>query len=178
MYNDTLTEPFSRGDFYLIQRMAQRKDTSRGIDGSFKLSYMGSAEFEWGAIPKAIIAYNALAEESQLIQHEITTVLNQPKVTPGLMLAYSRERNPVEITFQVLVKSDVTKDQVQAVMDGLEKMRLKESLLLDYSNSEMYDYADTWMCLTSPFVFSRNKEGLRLFLDGINFTADLLKETK
>ena len=43
--------------FYLVQRMSSRKGTvhpSRGFDGYFELDYMGSSEFEWGAIPKAL----------------------------------------------------------------------------------------------------------------------------
>lgn len=43
--------------FYLVQRMSSRKgavNPSRGFDGYFDLDYMGSSEFEWGAIPKAL----------------------------------------------------------------------------------------------------------------------------
>lgn len=43
--------------FYLVQRMTSRTGTpnpARGFDGYFELDYMGSSEFEWGAIPKAL----------------------------------------------------------------------------------------------------------------------------
>lgn len=43
--------------FYLVQRLESRRpvlDASRGFDAYFTLDYMGSAEFEWGAVPKAL----------------------------------------------------------------------------------------------------------------------------
>lgn len=43
--------------FYLVQRLESRRpylNASRGFDAYFSLEYMGSAEFEWGAIPKAL----------------------------------------------------------------------------------------------------------------------------
>lgn len=44
--------------FYLVQRLESKKtvDPARGFDGRFSLDYMGSSEFEWGAIPKALKA--------------------------------------------------------------------------------------------------------------------------
>ena len=43
-------------NFYLVQRLESKKPhrTDRGFDGYFSLDYMGSSEFEWGAIPKAL----------------------------------------------------------------------------------------------------------------------------
>lgn len=42
--------------FYLVQRLASKNPIKRdnGFDGYFSLDYMGSSEFEWGAIPKAL----------------------------------------------------------------------------------------------------------------------------
>jgi hypothetical protein len=42
--------------FYLVQRLESRNpvDNNYGFDGYFALDYMGSSEFEWGAIPKAL----------------------------------------------------------------------------------------------------------------------------
>lgn len=41
-------------DFYLTQRMTRRDGNGPGFDGLFSLDYMGSAEFEWGAIPDSL----------------------------------------------------------------------------------------------------------------------------
>jgi hypothetical protein len=46
-------------DFYLVQRLESKSaphNPSNGFDGYFSLDYMGSSEFEWGAIPKALKA--------------------------------------------------------------------------------------------------------------------------
>lgn len=44
--------------FYLVQRLESKnpRRTDAGFDGYFSIDYMGSAEFEWGAIPKALTA--------------------------------------------------------------------------------------------------------------------------
>lgn len=46
----------------LIQRMNFRKDPSdhqKGVDRLFSFDYMGSSEFEWGALPAALRAMRA-----------------------------------------------------------------------------------------------------------------------
>lgn len=45
--------------FYLVQRMTSRDAGRSGFDGYFELDYMGSAEFEWGAIPDSLKAIRA-----------------------------------------------------------------------------------------------------------------------
>ncbi|MBT1542447.1 hypothetical protein KK103_11795 [Curtobacterium flaccumfaciens pv. flaccumfaciens] len=43
--------------FYLVQRLKRRSEPAGnavGFDQHFALEYMGSSEFEWGAIPKAL----------------------------------------------------------------------------------------------------------------------------
>lgn len=42
-------------DFYLVQRLTRRDhDGAKGFDRLFGCQYMGSAEFEWGAIPESL----------------------------------------------------------------------------------------------------------------------------
>lgn len=43
--------------YYLVQRLTMKPrniQNRSGFDGHFALQYMGSSEFEWGAIPKAL----------------------------------------------------------------------------------------------------------------------------
>lgn len=43
--------------FYLVQRLQSRNapySPANGFDAYFSLEYMGSSEFEWGAVPKAL----------------------------------------------------------------------------------------------------------------------------
>jgi len=44
-------------DYYLVQRMTKKDQpykNDKGIDSHFDLDYMGSSEFEWGAVPKSL----------------------------------------------------------------------------------------------------------------------------
>lgn len=40
--------------FYLTQRLKRRDGGGKGFDRLFACEYMGSAEFEWGAIPESL----------------------------------------------------------------------------------------------------------------------------
>jgi hypothetical protein len=53
--------------FWLVQRLAEpfTRDPGRGFDGFFSCEYMGSAEFEWGAIPESL---KRLRERRQFLQ--------------------------------------------------------------------------------------------------------------
>jgi hypothetical protein len=47
---------------YLVQRLKFREhpqEKSKGVDKFFSMDYMGSSEFEWGALPKALKAFRA-----------------------------------------------------------------------------------------------------------------------
>lgn len=64
-------------EFYLVQRL-RRRDLrgQKGFDGFFGCEYMGSAEFEWGAIPdslKRVRAARRLAiHEGVVTRHHVT----------------------------------------------------------------------------------------------------------
>lgn len=46
--------------FWLVQRLTTpRAQRGAGFDALFRLDYMGSAEFEWGAVPKALRSVRA-----------------------------------------------------------------------------------------------------------------------
>lgn len=59
----TMREP------YLIQRVMVGPSNRKGIDGFFGFDYMGSSEFEWGAIPKTL----------RLMRENISDYLTEPK---------------------------------------------------------------------------------------------------
>lgn len=47
---------------YLVQRLRRREfpsSTAKGVDQHFSMDYMGSSEFEWGALPAALRALRA-----------------------------------------------------------------------------------------------------------------------
>lgn len=51
-----MTELLTRHRFFLVQRLMRRQnqDSSTGFYRHFRLDYMGSAEFEWGAVPESL----------------------------------------------------------------------------------------------------------------------------
>jgi hypothetical protein len=55
-----MTDEYPDHRFFLVQRLEARAehDPSRaGFDGYFSLDYMGSSEYEWGAVPKALKSF-------------------------------------------------------------------------------------------------------------------------
>lgn len=62
---------------YLVQRVRRRKRllTASGLDGVFEFDYMGSAEFEFGALPKARKAMVAVVDNLRLHQIRQSDVL-------------------------------------------------------------------------------------------------------
>lgn len=58
-------------DFYLTQRLQKRtykQPDAKGLDVNFQLDYMGSSEFEWGAIPKALKSLREHAERFTIFE--------------------------------------------------------------------------------------------------------------
>ena len=57
--------------FYTIQRLEDQypRSSKTGFDSVFSLAYMGSSEFEWGAIPKAL---RRLRTGSKVVVTEVT----------------------------------------------------------------------------------------------------------
>lgn len=62
--------------FYLVQRLAPafRKDPSRGFDGLFRCEYMGSAEFEYGAIPESLARIRKVGATTTQVEVDGRTV--------------------------------------------------------------------------------------------------------
>lgn len=53
-------------DSYLVQRAKFKKTEKAGIDGILKFDYMGSAEYEFGALPKSLRRIRANIEDYDL----------------------------------------------------------------------------------------------------------------
>jgi hypothetical protein len=60
--------------FYLVQRLQAKRaphSPAKGFDGYFSLDYMGSSEFEWGAIPKAL---KAMRERPVVVEPQTVSI--------------------------------------------------------------------------------------------------------
>lgn len=70
MENDLMKTP------YLIQRISSRYvvgDDPKNFDAQFSLDYMGSSEFEWGAIPRALKSIRAKSTDLVVRKLGVTT---------------------------------------------------------------------------------------------------------
>jgi len=55
---------------HLIQRLRERRlgDQKKGVDSRFEMDYMGSAEFEFGTLPKTLAAMRSLKSEIEMVK--------------------------------------------------------------------------------------------------------------
>jgi hypothetical protein len=69
----TPARPRDRHRYWLVQRLRKSypSEVRAGFDAVFALDYMGSAEFEWGAIPKALQSVRS-AERLVVEPREVT----------------------------------------------------------------------------------------------------------
>ena len=115
---------------YLIQRMnAEVCQGRNGVDRYFRLDYMGSSEFEWGAIPEALRRLRAA------VKAEWSPVA----IKSGEHVAYFV--GPVEA---VEAARTIFADQL-----GPEAMRFKEGTRIEssYNPREKYGKFDAWWAI-------------------------------
>lgn len=82
-----MTEFIAR-EWYLIQRLMERtvpRPDGKGVDTLVSHDYMGSAEFEWGAIPSSWSKLRELAAAGKLVHYE--TPFHSIKNTPFYVIA-------------------------------------------------------------------------------------------
>ena len=152
--------PTINGYPYLVQRLKARKDPATdktGITRFFEFDYMGAAEFEFGAIPRA---KKALQE-----------ILSKEKV------------NPVEITqdghtvWYVGPKADLemarTWFREELKVDYSPRMKESSRILQSYTKPKSYSTYDGWWCVdeghrsSAVWGMFRTLELARNFLTGV-----------
>jgi hypothetical protein len=142
LIGDQMSQEVFRSEFkpYLLQRCKLKKVEGKPtISELFKLDYMGSSEFEWGAIPHAIMTY---AKE-----------LRKPDFVDAFFVV---EVPRLGKTFSVHCLASQLKE-VQEFVKKFEESNypahLKEALHLD-SKPGRYDHVDFWFDLEHFFVFT------------------------
>jgi lipopolysaccharide biosynthesis glycosyltransferase len=93
--------------FYCIQRCSEREKsvltTRKGVDLILSFDYMGSAEFEFGALPTTFKLFRELASKNDLVLNktsELTTFSNKPfwYIIPKAWSQTDFEKQLVELT--------------------------------------------------------------------------------
>lgn len=133
---------------YLIQRAKfKNRDWKEGIDSILSFDYMGSSEFEWGALPKSLQAIRADKENYDLMKFHV-------KGKPITVFA------PTSMV-----------DEIQEYLDGLatRKFRLKEfSAFNDYINGDAFYSSrfDLWWDIDNHLMFwGENDEHEKLLME-------------
>lgn len=121
---------------YLIQRARFRKSTGKGIDSLLEFDYMGSSEFEWGALPRAL--KRTRENKKEYIQFE-------------LILG-----DFVDKSIMVLCKQS-DKEEMPTILRLIanRESRLKEFCDLDYylEGRSNYKTSDFWWDIENDFFF-------------------------
>lgn len=130
---------------YLIQRGRLRDISSpiTGIDQIVAFDYMGSAEFEFGALPKSLKKFTIVADNLKIYETEIED--------------YKKEK----IYIISSGNSDFGKINNFILQISLNKYRLKEySRLFESLNnlSNDYMYIDFWWDIENNYMFVIGKE--------------------
>lgn len=124
---------------WLIQRAQTRAFEKHFLTGNYlKLEYMGSAEFEFGAIPAFQRRLHAKLNSLEIfeVEHNGLTLF---------MLCDPIDSNPY---------SDVLKQLIE------NKIRLKEGSNLNRLSGEYAEATNTWLDLTNDLAFALNRETL------------------
>lgn len=134
-------------EWYLIQRCEDRGVTTgrKGVDKILAFDYMGSAEFEFGALGTAIKQFRNLKGAITLTKSSIKTRFNKPVwiVAPNA--------------------ADITDIEKRLIVLSKDKMRLKERSYFDYwfdkSASDYKKGITSWLVLDNTPVFFSVDEG-------------------
>ncbi len=128
---------------YLIQRAKiQNRDFKKGIDSILLFDYMGSSEFEWGALP------NGLKEIRENIEEYIYS-------------EYSFKNEPSKVV--TVFCSEKHQEAIGEVLEGLvtKKYRLKEYCdLANWVSKEEYssNTNDFWWDIENHYMFWKKND--------------------
>lgn len=142
--------------FYLVQRLTPRNTPTpeRGFDGFFACEYMGSAEFEFGALPQSLKAMRA----EPLVRDQVEITFKLPK-TEG--------ETVTRTVYLAGTKSGVqaARDSMQAWVDGglraKERSNFEEAVTcLDWMGRPMSQYNQTraWWAIDENVMWSLDPE--------------------
>lgn len=159
----------------LIQRVRFNKDSNEhgtGIDRLFAFDYMGSSEFEWGALPKALKLMREVKTKEWKVEHLYVEVSGDGASTHDIDAYFVGRPEDLQIAESLL------RDQLQK----RPQHRTKEitSIRVSYGLDEPFGYGifDGWWAIDAgrwtphgkpatdsiPFVIFRKKEHAKAWL--------------
>ena len=126
---------------YLIQRGKFASTDKKGIDGLLSFDYMGSAEFEWGALPKSLDRVRA--SQKEYIKFDF---INDDYPDKSITVL-CKDKDRLEIITNLILLAN-------------NQIRLKENCDLDsyLKNDKDYRTSDFWWDIENDFFFWRTNQ--------------------
>ncbi len=150
-----------RSDPYLVQRLKLNEYSQgkgKGVDAHFTMDYMGSAEFEFGALPASL----------KIIREYIKDDWEPMKIKVGEHVAWfvglKELYNPAKLFFA---------EQLGVVPEGqVKRHRLKEltNLMKSYESNKYYEDIVGWWAIDAypcPWAIFKKKDYAKLWLKGL-----------
>lgn len=140
--------------FYLVQRMKSKEvdnsEKSPSFDQLWSMDYMGSAEFEFGALPKSLKRICRRLNEYQVYT---LTEFKRPE-TDEAVRVFCRPKQLIEIT-----------EGIRALLESeYPKMRLKEhaAFYTNFHGTETdYFCVDAWWEIDNDFFITIGKQHMK-----------------
>jgi len=119
---------------WLVQRLEKKNfptEGVKGVDGIVRFDYMGSSEFEWGALPKALKSMREVAEISteKIVLQKLEHVVRRPSTKSG---AQSKETCKAYFVGPAS-HAEQAKELFVSELTGENKKRLKEPTYIQYA---------------------------------------------
>lgn len=147
-------------DYYLTQRLQRRvfkQDDAKGLDVDFQLDYMGSSEFEWGAIPKALKELRTSAEH--LAIHETVVSFGDYEERPLYFICDTRLYSEKIAAFDAWIDGG---------MRGKERSHFEEVFR---GGEGYYDRTVAWWAIDTDAAWTLEPDLAPLLLAGLRGPA-------
>jgi hypothetical protein len=150
--------------FYLVQRMKSKEvadsEKSPSFDQLWKMDYMGSAEFEFGALPKSLKRICRRLDE----YHVYTlTEFKRPKTDEAVrVFCLPEQLNEITEGIRALLESEYPKMQ----------MKERAEFYTNFHGTETnYSCVDAWWEIDNDFFFAVGKQHMKNILKALKNTA-------
>lgn len=153
---------------YLIQRCTSKKlDTDRKkatVSEALSLDYMGSSEFEWGAIPHSFICWSLAITNTELVEFDVVVNVSD---------RFRSDRNRVG---NVRVYGICPKSEENNITEYITKLVNEEARLKERVGFTSADH-DFWFSLETPLCFSVKQHLVKDWVHNVVQSVNTMRET-
>lgn len=153
---------------YLIQRCTSNKlhtDRKKAtVSEALDLDYMGSSEFEWGAIPHSLICWSLAITNTELVEFDVVVNVSD---------RFRSDRNKVG---NVRVYGICPKSEENNITEYITKLVNEEARLKERVGftDDSYDF---WFSLETPLCFSVKQHLVKDWIHNVVQSVNKMRET-